>query len=181
MNRNELKNLRDSYYKEVQRREKINSLLENELVIEYLKTKGLEREPLDVHNIRDILKEVLKDFQVTETNGIYVCTSSYYIDCHISYQDTEYYTVPVEIDSKYAERKTYLDIESGKLVRGSIDKDQYNELISEFEKNHIVLNPFNTHVNQNEYQEVRMDFFETALSHGQAKGKRLLLDKYKRL
>lgn len=181
MRRNELIELRQKVNDEIDKRNRINQLSENELIKEYLKIKGLEKEQLDSNNIREILKQILNDFKVTKTNGIYVCTSSYYIDCHISYQDTEYYTVDVDIDSKYAEKKIYKDIESGQIVRGSIEKDNYSQFIPEFEKNNIVLNPNNKGTNQNGYQDVRLDFFENSLNKGQSKSKRLILSKYPRI
>ena len=181
MKRNELIELRELVIKEREKRKRINELLKDELIEEYLRIKGFENEPIDDKDTRDILKQILGDFKITKTNGIYVCTSAYYIDCHISYQDTEYYTVDVDIDSKYAEKKKYMDIESKEFVIGTTEDDGFNQLIKDFESNHIILNPYNTHKNNNGFEEVRMDFFERALEQGQAKSKRFILDKYPRL
>ena len=51
----------------------------------------------------------------------------------------------------------------------------------EFENENIILNPYNTSNNRNGYDEVKYDFFETALKNGQAKAKKLVLSKYPRI
>lgn len=62
------------------------------------------------------------------------------------------------------------------------EKERYGRpLISSFETDNIVLNRHNTIKNQNGYDDVRFDFFETALKDGQAKAKRLVLAGYLRI
>ena len=181
MKRNELIELRQLLNDRINERKRLNELLENDLIQEYLNIKGIDDNLLDTDNVREILKEILKDFKITKTNGIYVCTSAYYIDYRITYQDTEYFTADVDIDSKYAERRTYYDIESGKLQRAFNEENEWYPVFKEFEENNIVLNPYNSNRNMNGYEEVRMDFFENAIKYGQAKSKKLLLSKYKKL
>ncbi len=183
MKRNELIELRELVKKEIERRERINTLLESDLVREYIELTNIPIYELDSENIREILNDILKDYKITKTNGIYVCTSAYYMDCHISYEDTEYYTQDVNINSEYAEHKTYRDIESGKVVRAIQKKEQNyaRPLISVFENEEIVLNPYNTGKDLNGYYEVRMDFMEEAINKGQAQAKRLVLSKYKKM
>lgn len=180
MNRNELVKYRKLVNEEIDKRKRINELLETDLLKEYLKIKGINEADMDIRNIREVIKGVLKEFKVKDTNGIYVCTSACYIDCHISYQDTEYYTVDVDIDSKYAERKVYYDIETGELKRASIE-DKYYPLIKDFEKNNVVLNPYNSCKNMNGYEEVKLDYFESVLTNNQDKAKKMILSKYPRL
>ena len=91
MKRNELIKLRELVTKEVERRERIKTLLENELVKEYLELSKIEPNELDSNNIREILNQILNDFTISKTNGIYVCTSASYVDCSICYQDTRYF------------------------------------------------------------------------------------------
>ena len=177
MKRNELIELREFVYKEKNRRIKINKLIEDELIKEYFRLKGIEEVPLDTET-REVLKHILDSFRVTKTSGIYVCTSAYYIDSRITDQDTDYYMADVEIDSKYAERKTYVDIESKEQVRASVDNSYGFPLIDDFERDHLILNPYNNNKNSNGFDEVRLDFFENALEHGQTKSKRLILSKY---
>ena len=183
MKRYELVKLRKIVSQEIKRRERIKELLGNDLVKEYLEiTKTLVNE-LDSNDIRGILSNILSSFEIKETNGIYVCTSACYVDYDICYEETYTYTKYTEIDSKLAESKIYTDIESGKSIVAvdSLKKPYDRLLFSNFENNNIVLNPYNTCKNNNGYAEVRMDFFETCLKDGQAKGKKLVLAKYPRI
>ena len=182
MKRNELIKLRELVTKEVERRERIKTLLENELVKEYLELSKIEPNELDSNNIKEILNQILNDFTISKTNGIYVCTVAYYTDYRICYEDTDYSTKYTKIDASYADYRTYTDIESLKSIVASKDKNKYyNAVIKEFEENNIVLNPYNTCKDKNGLNEVRMDFFENSLKQGQAKSKQLLLKKYPRL
>ena len=183
MKRNELIELRSLVKNEIKRRERIQELLKNELVIEYLKVTKTKPVNLDSNNIKEIISKVLSSFTITKTNGIYVCTSAWYTDYEICYEETNYYSKDVDINSEYAESKIYTDIESGecisaKRVANSMD---IRPLISNFERDNIVLNPYNTGNNRNGYDEVKLDFFETALKAGQAKAKKLVLNKYPRI
>jgi hypothetical protein len=132
-------------------------------------------------NIREVIKEILDSYKISKTNGIYVCTKAYYFDPHVVYQDLVCTTVDVDIDSKCAERRIYYDIESGALERAFKEENNFYPTFHDFEDFNIVLNPYNTSKDKNGYEEVRMDFFENAIKYGQAKSKKLLLSKYKKL
>lgn len=178
MKRNELIRLRELIVKEENRRKRIKELLKREDVLEYLEL--LDLKPADFND--DILKMVLKDFNVTKTNGIYVCTNAYYVDYDICYEETNYYTREVEIDSEYAEHRIYTDIESGDSISSSKEKDNWNRpLMSDFERDNIVLNPTNSSKNRNNYDQVRMDFFDSSINKGQSYAKKLILSKYNRM
>ena len=183
MKRNELIKLRELVNEEVKRRERIKDLLKNELVREYLEITNINPIDLDISDIKEIINQILSSFTIIKTNGIYVCTSAWYIGYHICYEETYYYDEYVEIDSEYAEYRTYTDIESNKAITAV--KQEHNRygraLIANFEANNTILNPYNTNKNQNGYNEVRMDFFETALIKGQTKAKKLILSKYPKL
>ena len=178
MKRNELIKLRKMVDAEVCRRKRINELLDNELVKEYLKLADISSNGLDYNDKGGILEEILKDFEITKTNGIYVCVNAYYVDYYM-------YTEYVSINSEYADYRRYCDIESKEIIRAKKSNkvtDIYNNpLISEFEQNNIVLNPFNTRNYNNGYWNVRNYFFENALEYGQAKAKKLVLERYPRL
>ena len=78
----------------------------------------------------------------------------------------------------------YGNIETGKFIKArnpNVIDDHTDELIPDFESNHIVLNPTNSNENMNNYQEVKLDFFENAINIGQGKSKQLVLKKYNRL
>ena len=183
MKRNELIQLKELVTKEVERRKRIEKLLESDLVQEYIELTNAKVNKLDSNNIREILKQILFSHSITKTNEIYVCTSAYYMDYEIIYQDTIDYTKNVEINSHRATHKIYTDIESGEKISATnkLDNNGQGQLISTFEQNHIVLNPYNTHQNWNGYYDVKLDFFETAIKDGQAKAKKLVLTKYPRI
>ena len=86
-----------------------------------------------------------------------------------------------DINSPYAEYKIYQDIENGKRIKAKQEEDQWNhyQLIKDFEREHLILNP--TNKDDNLYQEVRLEFFQNAIEKGQVKSKRRLLEKYPRL
>ncbi len=180
MKAKELNELRSLINKEIERRERVKDLLKDKLVSEYLELTNTSKEELDSENLKEILNEILKTYKITETNGIYVCTSAYYMDCYICYEETNYCTRNVDIDSDQAEYKIYTDIESGNSIKATKGL-QSNILIGDFERDHIVLNPCNTNEKMNGYQQVRDDFFINAIKDGQAKSKKLILNKYPRL
>lgn len=182
MKKSELIKLRNLVEQEKQRRERIKELLTNPLIQEYLRITSTEYKDLDESNITEMLEQILSSFEITQTNGIYVCTSAYYIDCDICYEETNYYSKNVNINSEYAEHRLYTDIESGKTIKGSKEDDHYGRtLMRDFENDNIVLNPYNTSNDRNGYNEVKMDFFKTSIDKGQARAKKLILSKYPRL
>jgi len=84
--------------------------LEKEEILEFLELKGIkEDKTLDIDEWK-IIREILKDFEITKTNGIYVCTGTYFSDCDICYEDTNYYPRAVNFDSDIAEYRIYKDI-----------------------------------------------------------------------
>lgn len=182
MKTSELNNLRRLVNAEVYRREKIRELLENESVKEYLKIANINIEDLDANDFLAIISEVLSSFSITETNGIYVCTNAWRAECTVCYEEITFYNQKVDINSKEAEYKTYIDIESGECIRASKMRNNVEEdLISTFESEKVVLNPHNTSKNSNGYDEVRLDFFETAIKDSQAKARKLVLSKYPKI
>ena len=73
------------------------------------------------------------------------------------------------------------DIESESIVVASSLSDSNMTLISKFESENIVLNPYNTSNNKNGYDDVHLDFFSSSVEQGQAKAKKLILEKYKKM
>lgn len=186
MKKSELLRLRKELIQETERRKRINELLETELIQEFMKLNSITVKELKDDDIRGILQLILRNFTITETNGIYVCTGTFFTDYDICYEDTNYYTKSTDFDSKYAEYRIYRDIEDGKTRRAYLklddNKRRYHELLSsQFEENNIVLNPYNSSNNENGYAEVREDFFTTAVDKGQSKAKKLILEKYPRM
>ena len=173
MKKNELIKLRELVNLEVKRRERIKELLKSDLIKEYLEITKSEITELDSNNIQEILNQILSSFTIAKTNGIYVCTRSWRPEVKGN----------VNIDSKFAEYRLYIDIESGKeIIASRRECNTYGRpLIVNFEISNIVLNPYNTNKNKNGFEEVKMNFFESAIKDGQAKAKKLVLSKYARL
>ncbi len=183
MKRDELILLRNLVTLEQDRRNRINELLNSDEVMEYLKLSNTDPITIDPNDLREIIEMIIKTLEFHKSNGIYVCTNAYDVRCSINYEETDYYTSPVPINSD-AEYKIYGDIETGKFIKARNENKEDRWVVNttnEFENNNIVLNPTNSSVNMNKYNEVRLVFFENAINLGQAKSKKLILEKYKRL
>ena len=175
MNRSELIELKKLINAEIERRKKVNERLENPDVLEYLNLMNMSAKKLDTNNIREMLIEILKEFEVKKTNGIYVCTQAYDRDWHAP---LVYYCEPNR--KCLPDAKHYKDIES----QEEIIIAEYR--IDEFERNHEVLNPYNAQykdkdIKENGYEEVRFDFFEECYKHGQSKAIQKVLKKYPKI
>ena len=178
MNKSELIKLNKLVKKEIKKIQLINQYLDNNAVLGYLNLIGECTDKKDLENIREILNEILKDFEVKESNEIYVCTKAYDQD---SCSPIVYYTRPGDINTP--DYKCYKDIESGEEI--STDWI-YGPNINEFEKRHTVLNPYNSkyndkEINENGYEEVRLDFFEECYRNGQNQAIKKILSKYPRI
>lgn len=209
MKREELIKLKKMYNKELERRTRINQLLKEDNVLEYLKLNGINLERMQIEDMWSIIKELLKNIEITETNSILVHTSNYMLECKMCYEETDYYRIAVSFNDNKTEYQTFRNIETGKIytscsddyVKNEFDNNNYsyyfpdkNEsnitlsefchkfynrvLTSELRKKYTILNPYNSSKNQNGYEEVRKDFFETAITKGQTSAKKLILSKY---
>ena len=178
MKREELLYLREELQKEVKKRERIKELLKEDNVQELLNLTSTNYNKF-LKNDYELLLQILKDYKITNTNNIYVVTSAYYSEFILC--DSLHHNVP--IDSEKVEGKNYVNIESKQLTQAWIKERTYDGRIetSEFERDNIVLNPYNLSDNNNGYEEVRMEFIRNALQYGQDKSKKLLLEKYPRL
>ena len=157
-----IEELRRLTREELNRRIKISNLLKVKEVLEYLELTNTPKVEVNYTNIEEIIKDILNNYdfnKISRTNEIYVCTSAF----------TRYKAVPIDSD---AEVKTYKDIESGRTI------EEKNVNTYEFERDNIVLNPFNSNDNLNGYNLVRNDFFIETIRKGQPQGKKLILKKY---
>lgn len=183
MKRNELVCLKKTLKYEKERILRINELLQNENVIEFLKLKEIDKQVLTIDEW-EIIKKILEDYKLTQTNGIYVCTGAFYEDCNICYQETTYYTRAVDLFSELALYRSYRDIESGVVKHAYLDATEIGKsvvLAKDFEQENIVLNPYGTNKNKNGYDEVRKTFFIEAIKNGQPKAKQLILNRYNKM
>lgn len=204
MKKTELIELKKLLQQEKNRRNRINELLSNDLIQEFLLLNSLNIPELQLDDNWIILKELLKEFQITESNGILVCTGSYLNACNVCYQETEYYIKEVSFDNPYIEYQTFKDIETSKIHTAYTDKHiQYlierennlyngtkmtpsefcyskyrNCLVSELMNKYIILNPYNSSKNENGFHEVQKDFFITAVENDQSNAKQLVLNRY---
>ena len=178
MTREELLYLREELQKEVKKRERIKELLKEDNVQELLTLTSTNYNKF-LKNDYELLLQILKDYKITNTNNIYVVTAAYYSEFILC--DSLHHNVP--IDSEKVEGKNYVNIESKQLTQAWIKERVYDGRIetSEFERNNIVLNPYNSSDNNNGYEEVRREFLENALKYGEEESKKLLLEKYPRL
>lgn len=209
MKREELIKLKKMYNQELERRTRINQLLKEDNVLEYLKLNGINLERMQIEDMWSIIKELLKNIEITETNSILVHTSNYMLECKMCYEETDYYRITVPFNDNKTEYQTFRNIETGKIytscsddyVKNEFDNNNhsyyfpdknesnitlcefchkfYNRVLtSELRQKCIILNPYNSSKNQNGYEEVRKDFFETAITKGQTSAKKLILSKY---
>ena len=207
MKREELVKLKRILNKELERRARSNLLLQEDLVREYLELNGISAERLQIEDMWPILKEILNNFEITDTNGILVYINSYMVESRICYEETDYYTKAVSFDDNDAQWQTFKSIETEKYYKGFIDdyiREEFKEakryggypsmsgmslsefchkrhnccLVSELMQKYTILNPYNSSKNQNGFEEVRKDFFETAITKGQPSAKKLVLSKY---
>ena len=209
MKREELIKLKKMYNQELERRTRINQLLKEDNVLEDLKLNGINLERMQIEDMWSIIKELLKNIEITETNSILVHTSNYMLECKMCYEETDYYRITVPFNDNKTEYQTFRNIETGKIytscsddyVKTEFDNNNYsyyfpnkNEsnitlsefchkfynrvLTSELRQKYTILNPYNSSKNQNGYEEVRKDFFETAITKGQTSAKKLILSKY---
>ena len=205
MKKAELIKLKKLLKEEIDRRNRINELLSIDLIQEFLSLNKLDINALQTDDNWLILQELLKEFEITESNGILVCTGSYVTQCSVCYQETNYYSQKVPFDSKYTEYQMFDDIETGKIYKAYCDsymeklfKDRYcyekdmtlsefchkryeRYLVSELKERYILLNPYNASKKDNGFKEVQRDFFTTAIEKGQPKAKQLVLSKYSQM
>ena len=203
MKRTELIKLKKILQQETLRRNRIKELLSNNLIQEFISLNNLNIQELPIDDKWTILEELLKEFEITESNGILVCVGSYITACSICYQETEYYSREVSFDNEYIEYQKFQDIETSKIYTAYCDsyieklfkenKYFYEEdmtlsefchkrygryLVSELKEMYTLLNPYNTSKKDNGFKEVQRDFFTTAIEKGQPKAKQLVLSKY---
>ena len=204
MKRTELIKLKKLLQKEITRRDRINELLSNNLIQEFISLNNLNIENLPIDDKWIILEELLKEFEITESNGILVRVGNFITTCSICYQETEYYSREVSFDNEYIEYQKFQDIETSKIYTGYCDSyiqrkvDEENKyyprmqitpsefchkrygryLTSELKEKYTLLNPYNSSKNGNGFKEVKKDFFTTAIEKGQPKAKQLVLTKY---
>ena len=205
MKKSELIKLKKLLQKEIARRDRINELLSNNLIQEFMLLNNLNVQDLSIDDRWIILEELLKEFEITESNGILVCVGCFVTACSICYQETDYYEKEVSFDSGYIKYQRFKDIETNKIYTAYCDgyiqrkfeehknlifpnipnmspsefcHNRYGRLISELKEKYILLNPYNSSKNGNGFKEVRKDFFITAIEKGQPKAKQLVLTKY---
>lgn len=203
MNKAELIKLKKSLQQEIDRRNRINELLSNNLIQEFISLNNLNINELQPNNKWLILEYLIQKNPITESNGILVCTNSYLTECDICYQETNYYTRTVDFDNKFIEYQEFIDIETYEKHRAYVDKyiHEYmsddskrkmtpaeychsrfgNYLISELMDKYTILNPHNSSKNYNGFRDVQKDFFTTAIEKGQPKAKQLVLSKYQKM
>ena len=95
MKKSELIKLKNMYSQEIERLTKIKELLNEEKCKELIELSKMNTDEFKEIDKLKVLNDILKNFKITETNGIYVCTGTYITDCDICYEDTTWYTKEV--------------------------------------------------------------------------------------
>ena len=204
MKKSELITLKKRLNEELERRNRINELKNNDLIKEFIKLNDLNINELDTNDKWKILNDLLEKIEIRESNGILVCIGNYKVAYSVCYQEYNDYEEELEFDSKYIEYQKFKDIETNKIhmsYKDNFIEKKFNEdleynienykdlnyfchkkykslLTSELNKRCILLNPYNSLKNENGFNEVRKDFFTFAIEKGQAKAKQLVLSKF---
>lgn len=181
MNRNDILIIKKMLEIEKNRTKKLNELLKDKNVIEYLNIKGITEEIKDICDDWYFIKNILKEYKIKETNNIYVLIGTYITDSYINYQETDYYEKEVPFDSEDAEYRLYKNIENGLIRKAYLSEEFFGYpkiLVNEFEQNNIILNPYNSNKNNEIYEQIKKDFFTEIINQGQVKAKKILIKKY---
>lgn len=204
MKKSELIILKKRLNEELERRNRINELKNNDLIKEFIKLNDLNINELGTNDKWKILNDLLEKIEIKESNGILVCIGNYRVVYSVCYQEYNDYGEELEFDSKYIEYQKFKDIETNKIhisYKDNFIEKKFNEdleynienykdlnsfchkkykslLTSELNKRCILLNPYNSLKNENGFNEVRKDFFTFAIEKGQAKAKQLVLSKF---
>ena len=180
MTKEELIKFRNMVNLEIDNRNRINELLIKEDCKELLERTNTQIEFYDT-NIMEVIKHVLKSFNISKSNDIYVCIDSYYYG-----GNEEFYSVSIDEDN--FGKKNYKNIETTSSVIASKEFGEYEKIwqipqAKKFENAHIVLNPYNSAVRpqHNGYEEVRLEFFYECYQNGQNIAIKKILTKYPRL
>lgn len=176
MKKQELIQLKKAYLKELNSKViKINELLKDKNNKELAKLYYLD-DSVSLDSIESmVIREIIEDFHPSETNGIYVCTRGLYNE--IKPGCSRYSTIIVDPEDERVEERNYIDIEDERNCTDYVDE----EYKSDFERRHIVLNPYNTYQCDNKFDRVREEFFMYSCKYGQSEAKKLLLQKYTRM
>ena len=211
MELNELEQLKRQYNNGLERLNRVKELLNTEQVKEFfgLSTSLIsEYDSLDEYmsiakilaklriNELELMKKILANFKFTSTNNIYVCVGAYFCKVEPAYFELppkETYPHTTYINSNYYICRNYRNLEderdfyvyrteeaweNHRIVFG-LDKPTWPT--SEFEEKHIVLNPYNSDISDNGYEEVRAEFFLDCMTMSQEESKQRLLKKYNRM
>lgn len=176
----ELKDLREKYYKEIERREYLKKLVEDEMVQEFLRVSRYNYKNLTEYDKIKLVENLINKKQFQEPNGIYVLTR-----CAIftpDYYGEDYWTVDVKFDSDKIHEYTCTNIENFKQ-QYIVSSHDYRpgQLLERFREQNIILNPTNSSDNYNNLYEVRKEFVLDSIENDQEHAKKLLLEKYKRI
>ena len=115
MKKSELITLKKRLNEELERRNRINELKNNDLIKEFIKLNDLNINELDINDKWKILNDLLEKIEIRESNGILVCIGNYRVAYSVCYQEYNDYEEELEFDSKYIEYQKFKDIETNKI------------------------------------------------------------------
>ena len=117
---------------------------------EYLKLNGINLERMQIEDMWSIIKELLKNIEITETNSILVHTSNYMLECKMCYEENDYYRIAVSFNDNKTEYQTFRNIETGKIytsysddyVKNEFDNNNYSYYFPDKNESNITLSEF---------------------------------------
>ena len=143
-------------------------------------------------------KKILANFptKFTSTNDIYVCVGTYFCKYEPAYPTylqlppIRSYVKTTYIDSNNYICRNYRNLEDERdfyVYRSEEAWEKHHHLFelskhtwptSEFEEKHMVLNPYNSHIEDNGFNEIRTEFFLDCMTMSQEESKQRLLKKH---
>lgn len=197
----ELGQLKSQYYEELEKLNKIKKLLDTEQVIEFRELFEINIPNYKSLNELELMKKILANFptKFTSTNDIYVCVGTYFCKYESAYPTylqlppIRSYVKTTYIDSNNYICRNYRNLEDERdfyVYRSEEAWEKHHHLFelskhtwptSEFEEKHIVLNPYNSHIEDNAFNEIRAEFFLDCMTMSQEESKQRLVKKYSRM
>lgn len=160
MTQEELKLLKDAYEKELEKRNEVLKLLEDEKVLKFL---SLTRQTSSVNNLKhsysleadDIFRDILTKMSLSGSSEIY------FLD--------------YETEDTYGRKNYYANLES---YDNDYAKKVYDEDIEKFEKEHDVLDKNNPLYQEDGCRVAQANFFLEAFKNGPEVAKKKILEMY---
>ena len=179
MKREELDAIEIALLKEKLKKDRIIYLQENKYVEEYLDLLGMEKKKEE--SLKEILSRIIKNVKFTNTNNIWVLTSSFKRKVDSCYEDTYTYLKDTNLVDKNADGRKYINIENLDINVAYFNKKYNYDLVSDFEEKNTIIMPKNGKDNIDSFSIIRTEFVMYSIHFKEEKAKELLLKKYPKI